>query len=430
MDKSVATAASSPQAASRPRSALPLRRRHAGVHDPTARVAAPNARCSVLVVKIGIVVPFSWSFWGAVVEHAELQAAALAERGHDVRLIIGNDPPGQFTRVLHPRVGRHDDPPPNVIPVGRSVIVPANGSLPNIVLSPRAFFRIRRALERERFDVLHLHEPMTPAICTATLVLARTPLVATFHASGNLGWMRFGTPLWGFLVDRIDHRIAVSEQARASQVVWLPGEYEVVPNGVLLPEAAPAGNREHRIVFAGRHGPRKGLHVLLGAWPEIRARTGLRLTVAGADPLAVRLLLARLRVPDDGVDVVGFLSQETLTSTLLGAKALVAPSLGQESFGMVLTRAFACALPAVASDIPGYREVLQPEAAIAVPPDDRSALVEAVAALVGDEPRRAAMGEAARVLATERYSWQTIASRLEQIYEQVTGLRASEARAA
>ena len=102
-------------------------------------------------MKIGIVVPFSWSFWGAVVEHAELQAAALEARGHEVRLVMGNDPPGQFTRALHPRVGRHGNPPANVIPVGRSVIVPANGSLPNIVLSPRSIFRVRRVLERERF---------------------------------------------------------------------------------------------------------------------------------------------------------------------------------------------------------------------------------------------------------------------------------------
>jgi phosphatidylinositol alpha-mannosyltransferase len=386
-------------------------------------------------VKIGIVVPFSWSFWGAVVEHAELQAAALEDRGHDVRLIMGNDPPGQFTRVLHPRVGRHDEPPSTVIPVGRSVIVPANGSLPNIVLSPRAYFRIQRALERERFDVLHLHEPMTPAICTATLVLARTPLVATFHSSGELGWMRIGTPLWGFLIDRIDHRIVVSERALASQQRWLPGEYEVIPNGVLVPETAPPGDREHRIVFAGRQEPRKGLQVLLRAWPELRSRTGLRLTIAGADPLAVRLLLARLGIGDDGLDVVGFLSQEVLTETLLHSKALVAPSLGQESFGMVLTRAFACALPAVASDIPGYREVLDPAASVAVPPDDTRALVDAVAGLVEDEPRRAAMGAAARDLAVERYSWSHIALRLEGIYEQVTGLAArldadGEARAA
>jgi phosphatidylinositol alpha-mannosyltransferase len=372
-------------------------------------------------VKIGIVVPFSWSFWGAVVEHAELQAAALEGLGHDVRLIMGNDPPGQFTRVLHPRVGRHDEPPANVIPVGRSVIVPANGSLPNIVLSPRSYFRIQRVLERERFDVLHLHEPMTPAICTATLVLARTPIVATFHSSGELGWMRVGKPLWGFLIDRIDHRIAVSERAKASQERWLPGAYEVIPNGVLVPESAPAGDREHRIVFAGRQEPRKGLQVLLRAWPAIRRRTGLRLTVAGADPLAVRLLLTRLGVDDDGIDVVGFLSQDELTQTLLRCKAMVAPSLGQESFGMVLTRAFACALPAAASDIPGYREVLEPAASVAVPPGDTEALVEAVADLVEDEPRRAAMGEAARALAAERYSWPRIARRLEEIYVQVAG---------
>jgi phosphatidylinositol alpha-mannosyltransferase len=381
-------------------------------------------------VKIGIVVPFSWSFWGAVVEHAELQAAALEALGHDVRLIMGNDPPGQFTRVLHPRVGRHGHPPENVVPVGRSVIVPANGSLPNIVLSPRAFGRIRRTLERERFDVLHLHEPMTPAICTAVLVLSRAPMVGTFHASGELGWMRAGKPLWGFLVDRLDHRIAVSERARVSQQRWLPGEYEVVPNGVLVPETANAGDREHRIVFAGRQEPRKGLQVLLAAWPAIHRRSGLRLTVAGADPLAVRLLLARLRVPDDGIDVVGFLSQEELTATLLRSKALVAPSLGQESFGMVLTRAFACALPAVASDIPGYREVLEPSASRAVSPGDEHALADAVCRLVDDEGQRARLGAAAREIAVERYSWPGIARRLSAIYERVTGLEQGEARAA
>ncbi|MDW8339303.1 MAG: glycosyltransferase family 4 protein [Thermoleophilia bacterium] len=381
-------------------------------------------------MKIGIVVPFSWSFWGAVVEHAECQAAALEALGHEVRLLIGNDPPGQFTRVLHPRVGRHGDPPASVIPLGRSVIVPANGSLPNIVLSPRAYFRIKRALERERFDVLHLHEPMTPAICTAVLVLARTPLVATFHASGELRWMRYGKPLWGFLVDRIDHRIAVSEQARASQARWLPGSYEVIPNGVVVPERAAPAPREHRIVFAGRHEPRKGLHVLLRAWPEIRRRTGLRLTVAGADPLAVRLLLARLRIPDDGLDIVGFLSQESLTETLLRAKALVAPSLGQESFGMVLTRAYACALPVIASDIPGYREVLAPEAAVSVPPGDAAALVEAVASLVADEPRREALGRAGRALALERYAWPRIARRLDEIYRSVVAASWERALAA
>src|SRR5438105_1695294 len=240
-------------------------------------------------VKVGIVVPYSWSFWGAVVEHAELQAEALRRLGCDVRLLMGNDPPGQFTRVLHPRHGRHGDPPPDVIPLGRSVIVPANGSLPNIVLSPRSILRVREALRRARFGVV------------------------------------------------------------------------------------------------------------------------------GADPLRVRLLLRRLRVAEDGIDVLGFLSQERLTEELLRSKALVAPSLGGESFGLVLTRAFACATPVAASDIDGYRDVTTPETSVVFPPGDEAALVEAVCGLLDDEARRRALGAAARELVAGRYSWDAIARRLLEL---------------
>jgi phosphatidylinositol alpha-mannosyltransferase len=374
-------------------------------------------------MKVGIVVPYSWSFWGAVVEHAELQAAALRQLGVDVRVVIGNDPPGSFTRALHPRLGRHDAPPPDVIPIGRSVIVPANGSLPNIILSPRSVLRVRRVLERERFDLIHVHEPMTPAPGVAALAMARCPIVATFHACGELAWLRLGKHVWGFLMDRIDHRIAVSEPARDSVARHLPGDYELIPNGVLVPERAEPGGREEQIVFVGRQEPRKGLQVLLRAWPEIRRRTGARLRIVGADPLAVRLLFARLRVPDDGVDVLGFLSQDALTAELVAAKALVAPSLGGESFGMVLTRAFACATPVVASDISGYRGVMEPEAGLLVAPGDPAALAAAVVTLLGDEREREELGRAARAIAVERYSWDTIAQRLVEIYEPLAASR-------
>ena len=370
-------------------------------------------------MKIGIVVPFSWSFWGAVVEHAELQAAALEERGHEVRLVMGNDPPGQFTRALHPRVGRHGNPPANVIPVGRSVIVPANGSLPNIVLTPTTPLRIKRIFERERFDVIHVHEPMTPAIGVAALALWRGPTVATFHASGDLAWMRFGRYTWGlFLAERIDRRIAVSEEARSSVQRWLPGEYDVVPNGVIVPPEADPANREHDVIFIGRHEPRKGMHILLRAWPEIHRRTGARLRLVGADPLAVRLVLTRERVRADGIDVLGALSNEDLTDELLRAKVQVASSLGGESFGMVLTRGLACALPVIASDIPGYRAVLEGDAGVLVPPGDAGALAAAVVDVLADEEARQRRGAAARVLASERYAWDGIARRLLDIYEE------------
>jgi phosphatidyl-myo-inositol alpha-mannosyltransferase len=372
-------------------------------------------------MKVGIVVPYSWSFWGGVVEHAELQAEALKRIGVETRTIMGNDPQGSFTRVLHPRLGRHGHPPPDVIPVGRSVIVPANDSLPNIVLSPRSIFRIRRALERERFDVLHVHEPMTPAIAVATLALARTPVVATWHASGPLGWMKAGLPLWGFLMDRIDYRIAVTKPARDSVARWLSGNWDIIPNGTLIPPATNAGGRQHRLLFVGRHEPRKGLQVLLRAWPRIRRQTGAELRIIGAEPMAVRLQLRRLRVPDDGIDIAGFLSQDELTVELQSAKAMVAPSLGGESFGMVLTRAFACATPVVASDISGYREVMEPGTGMLVPPGDPDALALAVEELLADEAERERIAANVRRVAEERYSWDDIARRLAKIYEQLAG---------
>jgi phosphatidylinositol alpha-mannosyltransferase len=228
-------------------------------------------------------------------------------------------------------------------------------------------------------------------------------------------------PLWGFLLDRIDVSIAVSEQSRASANSYAPADYEVIPNGVLIPpEADPAG-REHRVLFVGRQEARKGLPVLLRAWPEIRRRTGATLRVIGADPLAVRLLLAKLRTSSDGIEILGFLPQERLTEELLSAKAMVAPSLGGESFGMVLTRAFACATPVVASDIEGYRDVMTPETGLSVPPDDPAALVDAVERLLADEQARCEAGLAARRLAQERYSWDQIGRRLLEVYERVLG---------
>ena len=369
-------------------------------------------------MKIGIIVPFSWSYWGGVVEHAEHQADALRRRGHDVKVVMGHDPPGKFTRFLHPRSGRHGSLPPGVIPVGRSVVVPANGSLPNIVLSPRSVGRIRQTLAVEQFDVVHLHEPMTPALCVATLAIAQSPIVATWHAHGELGWLRAGVRFWGFLIDRIDVRIAVSPMAAESAARWLPGDYRVIPNGVLTPPDADPRHRDDHVVFIGRHDPRKGLATLLKAWPEVHRATGARLRLIGTDPLQYRLLHTRLRVDDAGIDVLGIVTNEVRTKELLRAKVSVTPALGGESFGLVLAEAFACATPAVASDIPGYAAVAIPEAAALVPPSDPAALAAAIVDVLSNEERRVEMGRAARSHALANYGWDDIARRLEEVYEE------------
>jgi phosphatidylinositol alpha-mannosyltransferase len=141
--------------------------------------------------------------------------------------------------------------------------------------------------------------------------------------------------------------------------------------------------------------------------------------VLGADPLAVRLLLTRLRVSEEGIDILGYVEDDVLTEELAAAKLLVAPSLGNESFGMTITRAFACATPVVASDIPGYREVVTEQTGALVPPDDPEALAETIAALLADEQVRVERGRAARERAVSEYAWPLLARRLADCYERV-----------
>ena len=380
-------------------------------------------------MKIGIVVPYSWSFWGGVQEHADHQARTLASLGHEAKILMGHDPPGRLTHLLHPKKGRHTRPPDYVIPVGRSVIVPANASLPNIVLSPAAMTRMKRAFEEERFDVVHVHEPYTPVLAAYALTAAPCPIVVTCHAAGDrLAWYPIGKLMWGVIAERIDYRIAVSDAARRAAEPYIGTPFEVIPNGVLVPSEYDAGHRERTVVFIGRNEPRKGLAVLLQAWPEVAARTGARLRIVGADPLSVRWLARRRHLPLDNVDLLGGLSEEELTHELSQAALLAAPSLGGESFGMVLTRAFAVATPVVASDIDGYRGVASDETGILVQPGRVAPLAAGLIELLEDEPRRRKSGEAGRAVA-ERYSWKRIATRLVAIYDDLVNGR-SVSRAA
>jgi phosphatidylinositol alpha-mannosyltransferase len=350
--------------------------------------------------------------------------------GHDARILIGNDPPGRLTHLLHPREGRHTPPPDYVIPVGRTVIAPAAHSLSNIVLTPQSMRRIKRAFLRERFDVVHVHEPVAPIVSAYALAAAPCPIVSTCHSVGGR-WYFWGHLFWGLLFDRIDHKLAVSEHARSCAEPWIGPPFEILPNGVALPPTADPAGRDDNVVFVGRHEARKGLPVLLRAWPDVYERTGARLRLIGADPLSVRFLMRRLGVSEQpGIDILGVVPTETLIEEVATAKVLVAPAIGAESFGMVLTQAFACATPVVASNIPGYREVAGPETGILVPPANERALAEALVELLGDEPRRQALGARGREVAQERYAWERIAGRLVEIYESVIGAPVAQKAAA
>ena len=222
--------------------------------------------------------------------------------------------------------------------------------------------------------------------------------------------------------DRIDYRIAVSERARESAEPDARRPDRGHPERCAHPAGRRSHGRENTVVFVGRHEPRKGLAVLLRAWPEVHRQTGARLRVVGADPLSVRWLLRRERLASDGVDLLGSISEEALTEELLSAKALCAPSLGRESFGMVLTRAFACATPVVASDIEGYADVATPETAVLVPPGDVDALARRASSRSSRTSRGGArLGTPRDLLAERRYAWEGIAARLVEIYEGLVG---------
>ena len=153
--------------------------------------------------------------------------------------------------------------------------------------------------------------------------------------------MRGGLKAWGFLADRIDARIAVSRMAAESAARWLGPGFEIVPNGVVVPEQADPEDREHQIVFIGRHDARKGLPCCCGPGRRSGARRGARLRLIGTDPLQYRLLHSRMRFDEDGIDVLGIVSNEERARELAAAKLFVSPALGGESFGMVLVEAFA-----------------------------------------------------------------------------------------
>ena len=383
-------------------------------HTTTGLVAPP--------VKIGIVVPFSWSFWGAVVEHAELQAAALEARGHDVRLADGQRPAGAVhpgspparRPSRQPAAERHPDRPLGDRPGER--LAAQHRAQP-----PRRLPRQARPRARARSTCSTSHEPMTPARLhrrSRAREGARSSRPTTRRAiSAGCG---SACPGWGFLMDRVDQRIAVSQPRARLGRQWLPA-VEVDPErrprsprrpsrrGRSTPSSSRAAtSREGAPMSSSARGRRSTGAPVRGS--SSRAPTRSR------PPPADAARRARRRI-----EIVGFLSQDALTDLLRSTKALLAPSLGGESFGMVLTRAFACATPVVASDIEGYREVDDARDRRLRPPGrPRRPGRPPSSGILADEPRRAAMGAAARRRSRRSTSrGRTSRGGCEAIYERV-----------
>jgi phosphatidylinositol alpha-mannosyltransferase len=365
-------------------------------------------------VRVGLVCPYTWDVPGGVQAHVHDLADALVARGHTVSVLTPVDDPSE------PGL------PPYVVPAGRAVPVPYNGSVARLVFGPLSLARTRRWLREGAFDVLHLHEPTVPSVSMLALFAAQGPMVATFHTATarSRALQVFGTALQPAL-EKLTGRIAVSPAARRVVVEHLGVDAVLIPNGVDVRRFEGAKPLEDRpctptVVFLGRiDEPRKGLAVLLEALPElVRLVPDVHLLVAGpGDASAVREAVpASLR---DRVELLGLVAEADKPRVFASGEVYCAPNTHGESFGIVLVEAMATGTPVVASDLEAFRLVLQDGAAgVLVPIGDAGALAAALAALLTDTSRRAALAQAGR-RAVQAYDWESVTTRIVEVYETV-----------
>jgi phosphatidylinositol alpha-mannosyltransferase len=377
-------------------------------------------------VRVGLVSPYSYTYPGGVGRHVEGLAAELMRQGHEVRVLCPYDPDDRRARLTHR--GARPQPrelPDWVVPLGRTVGLPANGAVSNLGLTPAVASALRRELRAGRFDVVHVHEPNAPLVSWLATEHADAPLVGTFHAySTNRLTNGLAANVLGArrIYNKLHVRIAVSEAARWTAERFYGGRYRIVPNGVDLSHAHPGPkppSEELRLLFVGRAEARKGLPIALRAFEALRG-IGIRarLTVVGATREEVEPLL--LETFD--VHIAGRVSEEEKWRLLHEADLLLAPSLGGESFGIVLAEAFASGTPVVASDIAGYRDVVRDRVdGLLVPPGDAAALGNALHDLALDPGRRERMGQAARERA-RRFGWTRVAGEVLGCYEEAIEL--------
>ncbi|SNT65553.1 phosphatidylinositol alpha-mannosyltransferase [Asanoa hainanensis] len=361
-------------------------------------------------MRIGIVSPYSLDVPGGVQNHILDLAQALIGLGHEVSVLAPADEDAAL--------------PPFVVPAGRAVPFPYNGSVARIAFGPVSGARVRRWLHRGEFDVLHVHEPLALSLSMLAVLNSRGPVVATFHTamtrsralSAAQGALRL-------VLERITARIAVSELARKVQVEHLDGGAVEIPNGVDVARFASASplpgwpGAGGAVGFLGRFTEqRKGFPVLRDAFVSLAsARPGLRLLVAGPGDLDE--LLSGIPVSlHDRVTYLGLVSEADKTRMLRSVDVYVAPNTGGESFGMILTEAMAAGTPVVASDLDAFRRVLDGgRAGRLFPTGDAVALEEALGSLLDAPAARAALVESARS-AVAGYDWPVVALRVLEVY--------------
>lgn len=369
-------------------------------------------------MRIGIVTHAYFPHFGGVSENVAGTSRTLRDLGHRVTVITAGAPGAA--------------PSPDVIRVGGQRMVPWNGARVNFTFGHDLSRRLKEIYRERKFDLVHIHCPLSPMLPLAALRAANgLPVVGMFHATAesNLGYYLFREPLAREFA-RITVPVAVSEPARQFVAQYFPGRYRVVPNGVDIERFSPrvavfAGRRDARrptILVMGRLDPRKGVEHAIDALPRVVEEIGpVNLVVAGDGPRARRLQARAAKRAPGLVRFLGAIPESGVPALYAGADCVCAPAVRNESFGIVLLEAMASACPVVASDISGYRMLVVPgETGLLVPPADPDALAEALILVLADRRRALAMAEAGRMRARS-YSWERVAARLMRVYREALG---------
>ncbi|HVA04861.1 MAG TPA: glycosyltransferase family 4 protein [Acidimicrobiales bacterium] len=364
-------------------------------------------------MRVALLCPYSLSRPGGVQGQVVGLAVALNAAGHDAVVLAPADDdiavPGLTARSL--------------VRLGHSMSLPANGSVAPVALGPGAALRAVRAVREGGFDVVHIHEPLAPGPNFACLVACAVPKVGTFHRAGKSIAYTLLSPLARALARRLAARCAVSSEARATAQHALGGRYDIIGNGIDLERFASApgsATSGPTVMFVGRHEERKGLGVLLDAVGRLEPAVSLTVWVAGQGPDTE--WLRRRHPPSDRIVWLGRLDDLELAARLAGAHALCAPALRGESFGVVLLEAMAARAAVVASDLPGYRAVVEGHGLL-FPPGDVGALASALESVVGDAASGTGLCAPAALDAAFRHASQwsmpEVAQRYVAVYERV-----------
>jgi phosphatidyl-myo-inositol alpha-mannosyltransferase len=365
------------------------------------------------MLRVGIVCPYSLTVPGGVQAQVLGLARELRRRGHEARVL-----------------GPCDGPPPEsfVTPLGNSLPLAANGSIAPLAPDPSAALRTLRVLADERFDVIHIHEPLAPGPTSTALIVHSAPTVATFHAAGTSASYRLLQPALSRLIDRIERKVVVSKDALALVQSHLGGDYEVLFNGVEIdairsiePWSLPVGTdgvgpaQRPTVFFCGRHEERKGLRVLVDAVQRADLQVEIWIAGDGPDTADLRARTAN----DERFHWLGRVTDDEKFARLRSADVFCAPSLRGESFGVVLIEAMAAGTVVVASSLDGYRNVATSGVdSILAEPGDADRLAEALAAAVGD-PELAERLRRAGSERAERFAMSTLTDRYVEIYRAI-----------